>query len=164
MNTINLLPWRKTKRDQLKRKRLFFALSVATIVFIVLVFTHYWKTQSSYRKVMRHSKRQAVNLASYKKRHHHFNAKFRKITPKAGQQSLDSLHYIGLIKNESEKWALLSQSDGLVSIVITGDYLGKERGRVVQIRERTIEIEKTMWSRQGLVKTSVLLSLRQKEN
>ena len=149
MTNINLLPWRKTRRAQIKKKRVYYGLSLVAILMIVVTLAYYG--------VKHHSKTRRVKTDTVQRNH-------QRITVHSGKyegHSLTSLHYIGLIKNKSNRWALISPSEGEVAIVVRGDYLGKEHGRVTQIQENAIEIEKTLWSSEGLVKASVLLSLRQ---
>ena len=150
MTSINLLPWRKTQRAQIKRKRIYYAMSLVAILMFVVTLAYYC--------VNHHSMARRVQTGAVQINH-------QRIAVNSGKyeaHSLTSLHYIGLIKNTSKQWALISPSEGEVAIVVRGDYLGKEHGRVMQIQEKSIEIEKTLWSSEGLVKTSVLLSLRQK--
>ena len=150
MTSINLLPWRKTQRAQIKRKRIYYAMSLVAILLVIVTLAYYG--------VKHHSIERRVQISAVRSNR-------RRIVVNSGkyeQLSLTSLHYIGLIENKSNQWALISPSEGEVAIVVRGDYLGKEHGRVMQIQEKSIEIEKTLWSSEGLVKTSVLLSLRQK--
>lgn len=157
---INLLPWRRMMRERaIKKRRLYCFYGVMTISIIMLL-THYYGKQVNQRQALHHSMEQALDQDVYRKNRKQFQEQFKKNTAKIAEQSLDSLHYIGLLKDGSKTWALISQSNGLVSIILTGDYLGKEHGRVVHIKKDVIEIEKSMWGKQGVVKKWILLPLR----
>ena len=136
MTSINLLPWRKLRRFQVKKKRLLYAFAGAISIANPA-------DQDVYRKQLKN-----------------FQDNFRNTSEKLAHQSLDSLHYIGSITDGRKSWALMGQSDGLVSSVMSGDYLGKEHGLVVSIKKNVIEIEKTTWSKRGIEKKSILLPLR----
>lgn len=153
---VNLLPWRKMKRDCAKKKLKIYGLVVVMTISVGVFFTHYYLTQLTHQPVLSHSIDQDVYLNQRKQ----FNEQFKKTTAKLGQQSLDSLHYIGLLKDGSKTWALISQSDGLVFSVMPGDYLGKEHGRVARIQKNRIDIEKRVWSKQRVETKWIVLHLR----
>ena len=106
------------------------------------------------------STHKGVTSAMYKRNRLHFIEQLRKTPAKADQQSLDALHFIGLLKDKTKTWALVSHSNGLVAIVMPGDYLGKEHGLVKQIKDDAIHVEKTLMSKKGLEKQTLLLPMR----
>jgi len=58
--------------------------------------------------------------------------------------ALDSLKFVGIIKERSIVWGLISQPSGLVSRVKPGDYIGKNYGQIRSIKESGIRIEETV--------------------
>jgi len=53
---------------------------------------------------------------------------------------LDSLRMVGTLRNKQGLWALVRTNDGTVHRVRTGNYLGKNHGRILQITEDKIEL------------------------
>ena len=147
---INLLPLRKTARAMvIKRFGVYIGLGV--IVVSIIGWCMHYNVSQRLHKPVKHS------VIDGRKK---FEEKYKQLTVHIAQESLDSLHFIGLIKNSVKTWALISQSNGFVSIVAIGDYLGKEHGRVVDIKHDVIDIEVAMWTMHGVEKKWVLLSLR----
>lgn len=58
--------------------------------------------------------------------------------------ALDSLKFVGVLELGRTKWALIRQSNGMVSRVRPGDYMGKHYGQVLKISNDTIDIEETV--------------------
>ena len=160
MTSINLLPWRKLRRFQVKKKRLLYAFAGAISFGAIVFLIHYYCTPLAHRQVISNSIANPADQDVYRKQLKNFQDNFRNTSAKLAHQSLDSLHYIGSITDGRKSWALMGQSDGLVSSVMSGDYLGKEHGLVVSIKKNVIEIEKTTWSKRGIEKKSILLPLR----
>ena len=79
---------------------------------------------------------------------------------KAEMEALDMLHFTGLLSDGSKIWALISQSDGAVCRVIVGDYLGKERARVLRIKKNEMVVETIVQNNSGFKKKLITLNLR----
>lgn len=146
---INLLPWRQMRRAQVTKKRWIYGISSALLIGFIAILM----TSLTHRQVLPYPNEQVTEKVLYQEQQTTTIAKM-------GEQTLDSLHYIGSLKDSSKTWALISQSNGAVSIVLPGDYLGKEHGQVVHIKENVIEIEKPIWNKQGLNRKCISLFLR----
>ncbi len=72
------------------------------------------------------------------------------IKAKLSDQSLDSLQYVGMLKNDNQIWGLIRQSNNLISVVKRGDYIAREHVLVVNINSYQLNTEKTSWTKQGL--------------
>lgn len=57
---------------------------------------------------------------------------------------LDALNFVGILKDGPSVWALISQPNGLVTRVKTGDYMGQNYGQILSIQDKTIELEETL--------------------
>ena len=57
---------------------------------------------------------------------------------------LDALKFVGTLKQGSEIWALIRQPDKQITRVQNGDYMGKNYGRVLVIKDDTIKLEETI--------------------
>lgn len=57
------------------------------------------------------------------------------------QYPLDALRMAGIIQQDGEQWALVRDPQGTVHRVREGNYLGQNHGRIVNISERTVELE-----------------------
>lgn len=57
------------------------------------------------------------------------------------QFALESLSFVGLMRKGSITWALISRMDGLISSVQLGDYMGKNEGKIISIKEDSIQLE-----------------------
>ena len=77
------------------------------------------------------------------------------------EESLDAIHFIGVLKQGSKVWAVIIQSNGLVSTVKEGDFIGEERGQVIRINDGIIEVEKIIKRNGKLDKQLIKFNLRQ---
>lgn len=57
---------------------------------------------------------------------------------------LDALHFVGILKQGGSIWALISQPGGLVTRIRVGEYMGKNFGQVVRIKDNKVDIEETV--------------------
>ena len=57
---------------------------------------------------------------------------------------LDALKFVGILIQGSSIWALISQPGGLVTRVRVGDYMGKNFGQIILIKENKIDVEETV--------------------
>ena len=57
---------------------------------------------------------------------------------------LDALKFVGILKEGSVVWGLISQPNGLVSRVKRGDYLGQNFGQILSIQDTGIKLEETL--------------------
>ncbi len=57
------------------------------------------------------------------------------------QYPLDALRMSGIIQRDGELWALVRDPQGTVHRVREGNYLGQNHGRIVEISERTVQLE-----------------------
>ena len=75
--------------------------------------------------------------------------------------SLDALKFVGILKEGSTIWALISQPGGTVSTVKAGDYMGKHYGQIINISENHILVRETMKVGGLWEKKMITLKLRQ---
>lgn len=54
---------------------------------------------------------------------------------------LDSLRMVGTVNQDNTLWTLIRIPDGAVHRVKTGNYMGKNYGKIVKIEERTITLQ-----------------------
>lgn len=54
--------------------------------------------------------------------------------------SLDALRMVGSLRQESGLYGLMQTPDGLIHRLATGDYLGRNHGRVVRISEEEVQL------------------------
>jgi type IV pilus assembly protein PilP len=54
--------------------------------------------------------------------------------------TLDSLVMVGTLEKKGVMWALIVDKNGVIHRVTEGNYLGQNSGKIVKIREKTIEI------------------------
>lgn len=54
--------------------------------------------------------------------------------------SLDALRMVGSLRSEEGLYGLMRTPDGLVHPLATGDYLGRNHGRVIGITEREVQL------------------------
>jgi len=73
---------------------------------------------------------------------------------------LDSLNFVGVLKEGSSIWALISQPNGLVTRVKSGDYLGQNYGQILSIQDKTIKIEETVKVAGKWEKKQTIINLR----
>lgn len=60
------------------------------------------------------------------------------------QFPLDALKFVGVLKQGTVVWALISQPNGDVTRVKIGDYMGQNFGRVIRINDTTLKLEETI--------------------
>lgn len=54
--------------------------------------------------------------------------------------ALDSLRMMGILQQDNTTWVLIKDPDGLLHRVTTGNYLGLNNGKIVNIEEDSIDI------------------------
>lgn len=54
--------------------------------------------------------------------------------------SLDSLLFVGLMRQKNKVFALISTPDASISLVKTGDYIGNHHGKIILIKDQRIHI------------------------
>ena len=59
---------------------------------------------------------------------------------------LDALKFVGILKQGSITWGLISEPNGEVTRVKIGNYMGKNFGRIISINETTLKLEETTQS------------------
>lgn len=57
---------------------------------------------------------------------------------------LDSLKFVGTLKEGSSIWALIKRSDSQISRIRVGQYMGQNYGRVILIKNDFIKLEETV--------------------
>lgn len=57
---------------------------------------------------------------------------------------LDSLKFVGILKQGSTIWALISEPNGEIARVKPGDYMGQNFGKVIGINEKLLRLEETV--------------------
>lgn len=57
---------------------------------------------------------------------------------------LDSLKFVGTLKEASRSWGLIIQPDGKISHVKVGDHMGQNYGQITQIKDNAIMLEEVM--------------------
>lgn len=73
---------------------------------------------------------------------------------------LDTLRYVGQLVRDGDEWAIVTSPDKVVHRVKTGNHLGKNFGKIVQILEDKILIEETIADERGRwIKRDAALSL-----
>lgn len=70
-----------------------------------------------------------------------------------GQFSLDTLKFVGILKQGNKCWALISQPNLVITRIKVGDYIGKDFRRVFAIHDDSLELEELnqvtgQWKRQ----------------
>lgn len=65
--------------------------------------------------------------------------------------TLPSLQFVGLIKNDAVIWALLKDSAGLIVPIRQGDYIAKEKFKVIQIQSNFLILSKKNVAAQKIV-------------
>jgi type IV pilus assembly protein PilP len=63
--------------------------------------------------------------------------------------SLDNLRMVGTLAQEEENWGLVQTSDGTIHRVRTGNYMGRNHGRIIRINEDKIELTELVPSGTG---------------
>ena len=54
--------------------------------------------------------------------------------------TLDSMRMVGILEQQGMTWGLVQTSEGTIHRVTTGNYMGQNHGRIVQITEDKIEL------------------------
>ncbi len=54
---------------------------------------------------------------------------------------LKSLIFVGILKENSETWALISRRNGELFSIKVGDYMGENEGRVIEIKDSSLRLE-----------------------
>jgi type IV pilus assembly protein PilP len=65
------------------------------------------------------------------------------------QYPLDTLHYVGDLQRDGEKWAIITSPDHLVHRVKVGNHLGTNYGEIVSITETKIAIKEIIQDGMG---------------
>lgn len=91
---------------------------------------------------------------------YHRQNPFKKAPESLRVESLDAIHFVGVLKQGLIKWALISQPSGLILTVKEGDLLGRHDGHVMRIDDEVIEIEETVKTGSGLNKKRVIFNLQ----
>jgi Tfp pilus assembly protein PilO len=55
--------------------------------------------------------------------------------------SLDSLYFVGILRQGQTIWALIKKPDGSIAFVAPGDFIGQEHGKIVLITDEFIRIQ-----------------------
>jgi len=62
---------------------------------------------------------------------------------------LDSVRMVGTIENNKTKWAVVLDPDGVVHRVKTGNYMGRNIGKIINISEDRVELREIVQDNQG---------------
>ena len=54
--------------------------------------------------------------------------------------SLDNLRMVGTLAQNSDNWGLVQTNDGTIHRVKSGNYMGRNHGRIIRINEQNIEL------------------------
>ena len=65
------------------------------------------------------------------------------------QFELDSLRMVGTMKGEKENWGIIRDPSGVVHRVKTGNYMGRNIGKIVNIFEDKIELREIVLDNEG---------------
>jgi type IV pilus assembly protein PilP len=65
------------------------------------------------------------------------------------QFELDSLRMVGTMKGEKENWGIIKDPSGVVHRVKTGNYMGRNIGKIVNIFEDRIELREIVLDNEG---------------
>ncbi len=88
----------------------------------------------------------------------HQNSPFQHISASFKDEPLDSLYFVGVLKEGTKIWALISHAGGLVTKIKVGDDLGS--GRVLSIQDAFIEIEQAVKNADGFENETITINLR----
>ena len=55
--------------------------------------------------------------------------------------SLDSVYFVGILRQDQTIWALIKKPDGSIAFVVSGDFIGQEHGKIVLITDEFIRIQ-----------------------
>lgn len=69
---------------------------------------------------------------------------------------LDTLKFVGILRQDGKIWGLIMQPGGLVSRIKVGDYMGQNYGQVLAIKDKWINLEETIkingkWKKRGMI-------------
>lgn len=73
---------------------------------------------------------------------------------------LDALKFVGILREGSISWALISQPGGLVTRVRQGDYMGQNYGQIILIKDKDLTLEETIQIEGKWEKKRVNIKLR----
>ena len=73
---------------------------------------------------------------------------------------LDALKFVGVLKQGPMVWALISQPDNVVSRIKPGDYMGKNYGQVISIKDKALKLVETVQVNGKWEKKEITLYLR----
>jgi len=76
---------------------------------------------------------------------------------------LDSLKFVGLLKQNAMVWALMSQPNGEVARVKLGDYMGQNFGKVVSINTKSLKLEELVQVEGKWKKQTTTINLNARE-
>ena len=62
---------------------------------------------------------------------------------------LDSLRMVGIVENSKEMWGIIRDQDGVIYRVAEGNYLGRNYGKIKNIREREILLREIVQDSNG---------------
>ena len=62
---------------------------------------------------------------------------------------LDSLRMVGIVENSKEMWGIIRDQDGVVYRVAEGNYLGRNYGKIKDIKEREILLREIVQDSNG---------------
>jgi len=63
--------------------------------------------------------------------------------------ALDSLRMLGTLELDSELWAIIRSPDGIIHRIQTGNFIGRNYGKIVAIYEDSIELNEIVADGQG---------------
>ncbi len=63
--------------------------------------------------------------------------------------ALDSLRMLGTLELDSELWAIIRSPDGIIHRIQTGNFIGRNYGKIVAIYEDSIELNEIVEDGQG---------------
>ena len=151
MTNINLLPWRERKRN----KRQFWVKMVGGVLFVcgVVFLMNVYVAQRIHQQ---EKKNQPLKSNLIRLKH----AQPTKVATGAlSHLSLDALHFVGILSESSIVVALIKAPGGRIYAVKTGEYVGRNEGRVLRIDNDRIEIEEPKHIGKRLAKKRITLHL-----
>lgn len=79
------------------------------------------------------------------------------------QFDLSALSMVGSLRKDGVLWALVSDVDGSIERISSGNYLGRNHGKVVDVSEEKIELLEIVASGEGWIERPNLLELKTDE-
>ncbi len=76
---------------------------------------------------------------------------------------LDSLRMVGTLEQDGKRWALVKDKDGTIHRVTTGNHMGRNYGRIVEITEDKIKLVELVRIGSGYQEQEAEVSLEQSE-